>query len=751
MNDPSSVCSADSRVTYTWDETLQESWINDARGIEHGYTVLERPETEICGPLSITLSIRGDLLPRVLDGGRLIRFSSQPGAAVLDYMGLTVFDAKGRELEARFVEAAPASIRVEIEESDAAYPITVDPVAQQAYLKASNTDFSDSFGSAVAISGDTVVVGAPGESSQAIGVNGNQADNSASYAGAAYVFVRNGSSWMQQAYLKASNTNAVDLFGASVAVSGDILVVGAPFESSAAVGINGNELDNSANQAGAAYVFVRTGTVWVQEAYLKASNANADDQFGWSVTVDGNTIVVGAPKEDSSSTVVNGNELDENAPQAGAAYVFVRNGTSWSQQAYLKASNATQGFEFGNAVALSGDIAVVGSHHEFGDSTGVNGNQSLQNTPLAGAAYAFARMGASWTQQAYFKASNTEAYDAFGSSVAVEGDTVSVGAPYEDSAASGVNGNQADNTAADSGAVYTFHWNGSTWSQQAYLKASNTGVSDHFGNAVSISGNLLVAGASFEESSATGVNGDQSSNLSSSSGAAYVFVRTVSVWSQIGYLKAFNTGAGDSFGQAASLSGATALIGAPNEDSNATGVNGNGLNNTGFDSGAAYVFTLDPVPASFCLGDGTQSPCPCGNPGAAGRGCGSSAFSGGALLAASGNPGASVGTDSLVLTATDIPGPGLFFQSIGVAAAPIPFGDGLLCASVGIVRLGVVFPAAGSASYPGGLTPNPIHVAGAPLTAGSTRHYQCWYRSQPGLCSANNFDLTQGLTITWWP
>ncbi|MBL8857448.1 MAG: hypothetical protein JNL28_02950 [Planctomycetes bacterium] len=172
----------------------------------------------------------------------------------------------------------------------------------------------------------------------------------------------------------------------------------------------------------------------------------------------------------------------------------------------------------------------------------------------------------------------------------------------------------------------------------------------------------------------------------------------------------------------------------------------------------AGTFTVSEVGTScstpttaFCLGDGTGAPCPCGNTGAAGHGCGSSAFAGGAILSSTGIASDETsGTDTLVLTATDIPGPGLFFQSNGLAGAPINFGDGHLCASVGIIRLGVVFPAAGVASYPGGLTPNPIHIQGGAV-AGQTKHYQCWYRSVPGLCTANNYDLTQGLTLTWVP
>ncbi|MBL8859715.1 MAG: hypothetical protein JNL28_14510 [Planctomycetes bacterium] len=152
----------------------------------------------------------------------------------------------------------------------------------------------------------------------------------------------------------------------------------------------------------------------------------------------------------------------------------------------------------------------------------------------------------------------------------------------------------------------------------------------------------------------------------------------------------------------------------------------------------------------FCLGDGTGAPCPCGNTGAAGHGCGSNAFAGGAILTSTGIAGASAGTDTLVLTATDIPGPGLFFQSNGLLATPANFGDGHLCAAVGIIRLGVVFPTAGVASYPGGLTPNPIHIQGGTAN-GQTKHYQCWYRSVPGLCGPNNYDLTQGLTLVWGP
>ena len=193
--------------------------------------------------------------------------------------------------------------------------------SQQAYLKASITDREDLFGSSVAISGDTIVVGAPLEDSNAIGVNGDQADNSAPQAGAAYVFVRNGGVWSQQAYLKASNTDPDDFFGWSVAISGETIVVGAIGEESNATGVSGNQADNSAWAAGAAYVFVRSGG-WGQQAYLKASNTDREDTFV-SVAISGDTIVVSALGEDSNATGVNGNQADNSALEAGAAYVFV--------------------------------------------------------------------------------------------------------------------------------------------------------------------------------------------------------------------------------------------------------------------------------------------------------------------------------------------------------------------------------------------------------------------------------------------
>jgi len=486
-------------------------------------------------------------------------------------------------------------------------PLAADPIAQQAYVKASNTDGGDFFGISVAVSGDTAVVGAFAESSNATGIDGNQNDNSAPRAGAAYVFVRNGTTWSQQAYLKASNTDANDQFGISVAISGDTVVVGASFEASSATGVNGNQADDNAQQAGAAYVFARNGTTWSQQAYLKASNTDPGDEFGTSVAVSGNTVVVGARYESSKAKGINGDQTDDTACKAGAAYIFIRSGMTWSQQAYVKASNtvvkASCGIvnaQFGSSVAISGETAVIGALAEDSGATGVNGDEDDHSVFGAGAAYVFVRNGTSWTQQAYLKASNTGA-DSFGYSVAVSGGTVVVGAIAESSNATGINGDQTDNSALNAGAAYVFVRNGVIWAQQAYLKASNTGTQDTFGWSLAVSGDTVVVGAFGESSNATGIDGDQSDNSALGAGAAYVFMRDGTTWTQQAYLKASNTEASDSFGWSVAVSGDTVIAGAVFESSKATGVNGNQDDNSVLAAGAAYVFSGLGTPAVIPL------------------------------------------------------------------------------------------------------------------------------------------------------
>ena len=413
--------------------------------------------------------------------------------------------------------------------------------SQQAYLKAGNTGSEDLFGSAVAVSGDTVVVGAWQEDSNATGVDGNAGDNSATSSGAAYVFTRTAGVWSQQAYLKASNTAAGDRFGISLDVDGDTIAVGANNEDSNATGIGGNQADNSATNSGATYIFSRSGGVWTQQAYVKASNTGASDAFGGSVAVSADTLVVGAINESSNATGVNGSQGDHISTQySGAAYVFIRGGGTWSQQAYLKASNTGANDNFGVSVDVDADTVVIGANREAGNATGVNaplsggtGTQADNSVQDCGAAYVFTRGSGSWSQQAYLKASNTGAYDQFGLSVAVDGDTLVVGAPYESGNATGVNapltggsGTQADNSAIYAGAAYVFARSAGSWSQLAYLKASNTQAIDLFGASVAVNGITILAGAAYEDGGTTGVNSTPD-EAAGDAGAVYLFTLPV--------------------------------------------------------------------------------------------------------------------------------------------------------------------------------------------------------------------------------
>jgi hypothetical protein len=185
------------RLSRVWDDQLTEWYVNDARGLEHGFTVASRPSSADA-LLTVDLSIRGGLRPVVSQDGRDVAFTDGQGGTALNYNGLTVLDAAGMPVSAKWHSIGDDSLRLLVDDATADYPLTIDPVAQQAYLKASNTGMQDIFG-AVAVSGDTVVVGASLEDSNATGVNGNQADNSAEASGAAYVFVRSGGVWSQQA------------------------------------------------------------------------------------------------------------------------------------------------------------------------------------------------------------------------------------------------------------------------------------------------------------------------------------------------------------------------------------------------------------------------------------------------------------------------------------------------------------------------------------------------------------------------
>lgn len=447
---------------------------------------------------------------------------------------------------------------------------------EEAYVKASTVDEADRFGRSVALDGDTLVVGAPDEDADT-GINGTQSDDSAVDSGAVYVFTREGATWTQQAYLKASNVGANDRFGFTVALSGDTLAVGASGEDSATAGINGDENDNSLESTGAVYVFTRSGSSWSQQAYLKASNPDSTDSFGVALALSGDTLAVGANWEDGSTTGVNGDETDDMALQSGAVYVFTRASNTWSQQAYLKASNTGAGDEFGSALALDGDTLAVGAWEEDSAAIGINGTESSDASGTSGAVYVFTRSGVTWTQQAYVKASDTTPDAQFGWSVAISGETLAVGAPER-----------------GGGAVYIFARAGGVWTQQAVRTANRADANGAFGYSLSLSASTLVVGARTESRPGFGLNADEPFGTIEASGAVYAFARNETSWTQIAYFKASNPDPFDQFGFSVSISGNTIAVGATNEDSDATGLNGSEASNDALDSGAAYVRRIAP-------------------------------------------------------------------------------------------------------------------------------------------------------------
>ena len=474
------------------------------------------------------------------------------------------------------------------------------PWTQTGYLKASNPVAGEQIGTSIALSGDgdTLVAGAPMDSGGSTGIhieNPDPADSSSFSSGAVYVFARTPGGWSQQGFIKASNTGLNDQFASAVAISedGNTLAVSAVFEDSGATGINGNQDDNSVNQAGAVYVFARSGAGWLQQAYVKASNtgeAGDGDTFGYTIALsdDGQTLAVGAPSEDSADTGINSDESDNSAMAAGAVYVFARDNSGWSQQAYVKSSNTTTNTLFGYSVALSADGSTMaaGVYDEDGGR---------------GAVYIFSRDDSTWSEQARLQSSNREGGDSMGSWVAIsdDGNTVAAGSADEDSFLTGVNpasaggDDQATNTSA--GAAYVFARVGNEWSQQAYIKASNTGHEDWFSVRLALSGdgNTLAASAPNEDSAGQGIAAQQDDESAGEAGAVYVYTRTGGTWTHQVYVKGSNTEQFDEFGSSVALNrdGTMMVVGARFEDSSAMGLNGNESDNSVPDSGAVYVFT----------------------------------------------------------------------------------------------------------------------------------------------------------------
>lgn len=398
-------------------------------------------------------------------------------------------------------------------------------------------------------------------------------------------------------------------------------------------------VDVSANGQTAQYVIQvsRNEAVFRQEAYVKASNTEgappgtdptvedefinagmgSGDAFGAAVnlTRDGRLLLVGARHEDSAATVINGDQNNNDAPGAGAAFAFQRTNTnSWTQSAYLKASNAqsrTGGLNpdttprdrpdtFGiNTIAASADggIVAVGA---TGEDSGVIGDQADNSALDAGAVYVYFNDSSGWRQSAYVKASTPGAEDYFGGEIVLNraGNVMVVGAVAEDSNATGINGDQNDNSMTNAGAVYAFaRVAPDTWEQTAYIKASNTNSRTRFGDCLALSddGTMLAVGSPLEASNAKGVGGDQANRDATGAGAVYIYTAQGGAWAQQVYIKASNTAANDEFGCGLAFNADATLlaVGAPLEDSAATGVNNDENSDAAPDSGAVYLFGRD--------------------------------------------------------------------------------------------------------------------------------------------------------------
>ena len=377
--------------------------------------------------------------------------------------------------------------------------------ADEVKLNASDGTAGDNFGGSVSISGDYAIVGAPGD------------DDNGHLSGSAYICKRDGTTWNQQAKIVASDGAVHDLFGNSVSISGDYAIVGAYYDG-----------DNS----GSAYIFKRDGTTWSQQAKITASDGAAGDHFGNSVSILGDYAIVAAHWD------------ADNGYHSGSAYIFKRDGSSWNQQAKIVASDGAAGDLFGNSVSISGDYAIVGAYYDDD-----RGDES-------GSAYIFKRDGTTWNQQSKITASDGVAGSYFGISDSISGEYAIVGA-FGD-----------DDNGSWSGSAYIFKRNGTTWSQHAKIMASDGEMDDWFGISVSISGDHVIVGAC----------GDDDNGYHS--GSAYIYKRDGTTWSQQAKITASDGAADDGFGWPAFISGDYVIVGAYGDDDN------------GDDSGSAYIYDI---------------------------------------------------------------------------------------------------------------------------------------------------------------
>jgi len=351
-------------------------------------------------------------------------------------------------------------------------------------LLASDGASQDQFGFSVSIDGDYVIVGAPLHSIE---------------KGKAYIFKRSGSTWTDEQKLTVPDGEHYDYFGGSVSIDGNYAIVGA------------SGSDANGYNYGSAYIFKRIGATWTEEQNLFASDGATDDNFGYSVSIDGDYAIVGAFCDDG---------------RTGSAYIFKRSGSTWTDEQKLTASDGSENDRFGWSVSIDGDYVIAGAYK---DDSGT------------GSAYVFKRNGTSWTEEQKLTASDGATWDQFGYSVSIDGNYAISGA------------NCDDDHGGMSGSAYVFKRNGTSWTEEQKLTASDGAESDFFGMSVSIDGNYAISGA----------NGDDGFT-----GSAYVFKRNGTSWTKKQKLTASDGGTAEEFGWSVSINGNNAIIGAHTDDDN---------------------------------------------------------------------------------------------------------------------------------------------------------------------------------------
>jgi len=389
------------------------------------------------------------------------------------------------------------------------YPVYAQPEIK---ITANDAAVNDYFGYSVSIDGDYAIVGAYLDDHDA-------GDNT----GSAYIFMRDGNDWTQQAKLTADDAEPHDYFGFSVSIDGSYAIVGAYAS------------DDDGDRTGSAYIFVRDGENWTQQAKLLAEDRQTSDHFGHSVAISGDHAIVGVIYD------------DDDGDASGSAWIFHRNGENWSAHTKLTARDADARDKFGNSVSIEGNYAIVGAYE----------NDEIARD--AGAAYVFVLEENNWTEQAKLMADDATIVDHFGCSVSINGEYAIIGSYWD------------LNTA---GSAYVFQRNDVDWTQQAKLIADDGAMGDYFGNSISIEDEFAIIGAPGDDDNAA------------NSGSAYVFNRIGDYWVQRVKLTADDAGYRDSFGHSVSIYGGSAIAGAFSDDDA----------NNGDNSGSAYIYLLDDLP-----------------------------------------------------------------------------------------------------------------------------------------------------------